>query len=1374
MRSGRNRLAIRRTAVPLIAFLLSTVPSFLSAQVRPHFPDRSYSTLQFRDAFWLATPRGLYRYRNQENIWSVLGQQNGLLSNRITQLAEDQDILWIGQDRGVTSFDLRNNTMLHFDSSNGLPAGEVRSIAFEPDFVWVGTEHGAGRYDKLIEQWQRIDRENGLEGEHVHLITRQLDVMFLCTEAGISEYDPRYERWRHYRPEGGEIRDAFLAGSTAWLLRETDVLRFDFQSKVFHRYDLEGIGSFDDIQSINIDGSGFWIVTLDDLWQYDAASDNFRPFRDRTGLPDPEIRGASLSGDASSIWFSTRTALSRFNRQDRSWNYFNTAAGLPALNFEVLLTTGNEFVGVANEQIVYYRGAENRWFTYDLLREGSGPGTRVSLDPAEGSYVDFGSGYRLDLSGTRSSWLFRSPFALTGAASRNDLKARLELGGDRTLNASYNDSDYEDVVYGATYRGSRSDVLNTLQAGDLRTEQGSRSLLQSLGLFGGGGRLVFGDRTPRYGRSFVDISGSTGHKTTSIVTEIYYGRKKEHSAVIADTEYSGGQYYSLRAGGLEQPVEAGPVRVYAALAPDAAPTNNILPEREIAGYSGDWVELDGSRDYVLEASRGIVDVSGNRYRTEALAATFVSAGVQQTVLLASPDSSTHQVVNRYFLRGRDIIPATLALKIVDHAGAEQPLRDYGVDGNGDGRVDPEFIMHDAGVLRFPQSHPFPDWVYDDSARSEYRIVANFQTFSTGYILGHDHVRRGSEQITVDGLTVKAGEDYILDYTSGYLLFTRDGVINDDSRVEITYEYIRNAVDERHSQVTATLSPSDYSQAALTAGRFNPQGSTLDVNFGHGLVEARWVTDAFDLRIVPEYASSFSDSGSGSAYGLMAAFSSGPARLTVQTRKNGSGYVEPFERRFAKGLLNSENTISAEYDVIPEVRLFGSWKKRGGTDESDGSPTGDEFLYAGTQLTPPELPSLTVRGERITEHGGGGRVSRRGGRGDLTWALPAGALQALGISSALLTSYARYSEEEHSEEAYGVRQFQNYFFRTVVSPRQLFSINAYYRGDLEKQRSPGGVLPSVSREKLFADVVMEHLRGLSFGLRYDRDLQLLYHLLEGNTWDANDRSSLQLSARFSPGAFVGALSSLTLHFNYSNGTASYVTEGMDRQDLFLSLLSPLGGLRSWANRTDVIETRLEWLPASEFLYTVTGRYQESDAARLSSAYLELRRELVQRADYRPGSRALYSVQLSLSNGGNPWSSFVRYAPLAWMEHRLSSVVLTRVIVNSYHERRYYGLDEVETSDLAPALNLTLSIPKLFFPGRVELRDDFSYHYTEKRSNPPSQASGVATSESVLTNTVYADIYPHPVSYFRLRYSRIWPLTSGLPVTDDLSLQVVLQL
>ena len=86
------------------------------------------------------------------------------------------------------------------------------------------------------------------------------------------------------------------------------------------------------MREIIVSGSGFWLVTEDNLWQYDATADALRPFLEIEQLPDRDLRAVALSSDGDTFWFSTASGLTRFTRGSGSWTYFTAASGLPEIS----------------------------------------------------------------------------------------------------------------------------------------------------------------------------------------------------------------------------------------------------------------------------------------------------------------------------------------------------------------------------------------------------------------------------------------------------------------------------------------------------------------------------------------------------------------------------------------------------------------------------------------------------------------------------------------------------------------------------------------------------------------------------------------------------------------------------------------------------------------------------------------------------------------------------------------------------------------------------------------------------------------------------------------------------------------------------------
>ncbi len=1386
---GRHlRPAVAGIAFTLLLLILPASAS-LRAQIVPRFFQRTFDALSFRDAWWLASPEGLFQYRSAENVWSARTERNGLLSRRVTRIAADGDVLWIGQERGVTRFDFQSNTFLSYDSARGIPAGAVLSFAFDKDYVWIGTESGAARFDRLIEEWQRLAPAQGLTGARVCEIAGRDELIYLVTEKGINEYDARYERWRLYGDGLPPVRDAFSTPANIWLVCDSMLVRFDHRAKTFQQYPLGEIGNFDGIRELIVEGEGFWILTGSGLWSYDPAADAIRPFLELVNLPDPRLHGIAFTQDGKAIWFNTEAGVSRFERATKLWQHFTEAGGMPERIFRAMFCYGGELMGISAARISTFKTAENRWYQY-MIPGAEAEHAAVSIDPARGTWADFGGGYRLDLSGTRSSWLIAAegmpPAVNFGeqveTVGRNDLRARFTLPGGRTVNAMYNDADFSSLQYGAQYRGAAGDPLQSLQAGDLRAEQGNRSLLQSFGIFGGGGRATLGEKSERYKRSLLELSAAAGHKTSAMTRDLFRGRTKRAQAAVKDVDFLPLLFYRLDALARDIRVRKGSVRLFMTRVEGLAGMREVLPERVVAGVDGEWMILRDGEDFFVDTDRGIVRCDATSLAQSgspgalSLAAEYTLEGESspRRALLWHPPGDSQEMKNVYFLGAKGMYPASLRVTFTRSAGGAVPLSAYRLDADGDGLIDPEFVDYNGGYLRFPDPFPFAPEVYADSAVSSVVMDIRCETATTGYRLSRDRLVRGSEVVTVDGSRARAGFDYVLDYTSGFLLFTRDGVVNDDSRIEVEYEYVRSRPEEKYAQATATFSPSDDAQASVSVLRYHPEGSGAQVTTLHGLLEGRLRTEEIDLRVVPEYAL-MTGSREG-AFGILTAFSGGPVRISAQARKLSEGYREPFTRLFPLGRLLEESLLHAEADASPTLRIFTDWGKRSGPDTATGAAGRDAYGSLGAQWFGAGLPSVTLRAEQLFESLRDSSSRRRGVRMEVEYVPAPEAARALGLSSAVLSSYARYMRGEEYAPGGGRASFacENYFLRTAVSPLPLFTLNAYYRGDRKSILLPEGSFGSANvLQKLFGDLVFEELRGLSLAIRYMRDLETMHLPSAGLPWDETSRHSFQIASRFSPGLLLPAFSPFTLELNYREERSSYGKGGSIARPLFGSLFLAGNASDLFANASAVYETRIEWHPDAIVAYYVTGRLTDASARAWSSGATEWRRELTQRFDFQPGSRELYSARLTLLRANSCDDRLTRYAPSVWVENRWSALLLTRFTLDLLWDDQWYGRVLSGNRVSAPAANVTLTFTDPPIIERLELREDLSFQRRVSVYRNPSSGADITLMNDSIASGLYLDLYPHPALFLRLVWSSQWDLTS--PGTQTVaSLQATLQL
>ena len=183
----------------------------------------------------------------------------------------------------------------------------------------------------------------------------------------------------------------------------------------------------------------------------------------------------------------------------------------------------------------------------------------------------------------------------------------------------------------------------------------------------------------------------------------------------------------------------------------------------------------------------------------------------------------------YSLGNRNINPRDFQLTIVRQGESETFQTDaglvpyieiFGLDQNGDGIVDPEFIDYDRGILRFPHLNPFhitdpehPYYRYRDSLNNEaiyletlrgsdqiYTIVADYSYQSETYNVGL-FVIPNSETVRLNGRLLTRDSDYMMIYEVGTLRFLN---IELDEFDEIVVEFEKTPFGGGSQQAVAGL------------------------------------------------------------------------------------------------------------------------------------------------------------------------------------------------------------------------------------------------------------------------------------------------------------------------------------------------------------------------------------------------------------------------------------------------------------------------------------------------------------------------------------------------------------------------------------------
>ncbi|MFN2167416.1 MAG: two-component regulator propeller domain-containing protein, partial [Anaerolineae bacterium] len=310
---------------------------------------------------------------------------NSLSHNRVLALYhDDQDALWIGTDGGgLDRYDRQTGQFTHFQCAPEAPSGLGNNyvsdvVADRRGRLWIATWGGgisvldpqAGtfvqvRADPLNSDSLSTDTVVSL------LIDRQGTLWAATVGAGLDRLavpdvlDPdrmAFEHFRAARLAPNRLSDSYVfrmiedLDGTLWLgTRDGGLSHFDPASRRFvtYRADPSTPGALQSnfVPGLLLDRFGtLWIGTAAGLSRYNREDDSFDHFTTEDGLPD-DIVVAIQEDDEGYLWLSTQRGLARFDPEREAFKNYGVSDGLQGYEFTTAAARapdGTLFVGGIN------------------------------------------------------------------------------------------------------------------------------------------------------------------------------------------------------------------------------------------------------------------------------------------------------------------------------------------------------------------------------------------------------------------------------------------------------------------------------------------------------------------------------------------------------------------------------------------------------------------------------------------------------------------------------------------------------------------------------------------------------------------------------------------------------------------------------------------------------------------------------------------------------------------------------------------------------------------------------------------------------------------------------------------------------------------
>lgn len=869
------------------------------------------SDIYASEFIFIATPFGIYTFDRNAETWSRITSLSGLPDNEINIVGLDEGVLWVVTPKGLASADVQVKDWQTYELS-----GMIQGLTFDDKYVWVGGDFGLKRFDKYTEIWETVT-----QFKINHMLSED-DYIWFATDSAILRYNRGFEKIERV-PQAPSDHFFYIIDTPGrmWFISQNKLVAREKVSNNWSTYEGLKITDYSNL------GDSLFAVSEGIVYLYEPRSDNWSRLKDTESLNN--VQGIFISGE--NIFLATDAGLVIYNWNEKSRKLYNRSNGLE-IDSLVDVYRETKFIFVISHYDIEFLNTETAIWQVEKFKPVAAQKKKILYLDEAGGHINLLENMDIRLQGTAyysQSYITRDSLETTDYENIN-LRLIGQHSSNRLFSLYYDDTDKEQKMYGFSYRGLDDDFLYRCNAGYLRSEYYEFDLIPQFSDSGANAKLKFQEHT-------VDLQG--GYLKSQSRSDFFYGKSITKTLSLPDTMYQKNRFYSIYS--TLQPVEKSADTIFV---DDSLSSTNAVDTRRgfvIAGITGDFDPLINGTDYFIDYRKGIVHFLNPRGSTDII--VLLIGG--QEIVIQSDAVRSHALENCYYV-GPQIIPNSLSMIISDTLGQVHSLNTFGIDNNGDGQIDAEFIDHDLGYIIFPQARPFPNEVYDDTLHI-YTMEVQFLSQSVFYFLTYTPVLNGSEKVYLDGELMTSGTHYTIDYLSGTLLFLQEDIVSDFSEIEVQYSSVERERQERFYSIQPKISVGNNINIA-------PGFSSLEekkIAHMSGKVQVQ-SQDGMSIRFVPQLAA-HSVREWAQAYSLIANYKF----LSVNTEYKGfSKGFESFgtnDRRYGK-LLQS-GTLSASIELFSHVRTDGKFKKEYGIDSLDAQKT-IQYTHGRLNYLNPKLPN----------------------------------------------------------------------------------------------------------------------------------------------------------------------------------------------------------------------------------------------------------------------------------------------------------------------------------------------------------------------------------------------------------------------------------
>jgi hypothetical protein len=504
-----NTLSAKITGLLLIAILLLPVCS-LSQERKTNWATSANGFV------WCGSEFGLLKFDPSNETWSV---EAGSPTNIKEILYYDNRLWMVGE--GVASVNLTLGDWLYFDRSTGLPGDSCSALAFEEDYYWIATAEGAGRFDPVIEEWEVLPFLTASLKD----VSTTNEFVFFIGDTDIYRFDKEYEKTvntsSEYTKQIKKIHWVEELPGELWFIGFDVIDIYNVETRDWTILSLTEHLNGETIIQILSDGDRLWILTLGGLYWCNWKERNFQPFPRADKIKNFHIR--EIAGGGGNYYFATDRGILIYSEQEEKWELVDRTWGMENIDTRRLSIQGQILFIATEDGIEVYSIAERRFLpslTYSKITTKTGK-QRVHWDETGLSSEFLQSQFRLK--GFYSN-IEQWEEELWSYRNIAQLSPTIEQSG-RRLAGYYDNTDWDEPLYGASYRGLREDNFRSLEYGNrLDYKLGMSELLGETTLEGAQGSIEAGERSVLRGRRQAKLDANFGSMVTASASDIFYGQ----------------------------------------------------------------------------------------------------------------------------------------------------------------------------------------------------------------------------------------------------------------------------------------------------------------------------------------------------------------------------------------------------------------------------------------------------------------------------------------------------------------------------------------------------------------------------------------------------------------------------------------------------------------------------------------------------------------------------------------------------------------------------------------------------------------------------------------------------------------------------------